>query len=240
MAGVASVLLDTGRLDEAEDLLRKALAIDRAAVGEEGVETALALTGLAEVYVKRRDTARAEPLLRRALAGYEKAGTHHADMATAYHELGTLYIFDHRYGQAEDCFLRALALLEKAFDSSHPTLAVTQANLAMAYVSDGQLEKAVPIFENAVALIEHNFGPDHPHLATMLRNGAEMYRRQRDYNRAVPMLKRSMQIAERLYGPDSPDLVPWLKAWSSLLRETHASAEANKVDVRLKSLLATR
>jgi tetratricopeptide (TPR) repeat protein len=110
----------------------------------------------------------------------------------------------------------------------------------MAYLSDGQAEKAAPIFENAVALIEHNFGPNHPHLATMLRNGAEMYRRQRDYNRAVPMLKRSMQIAERLYGPDSPDLVPWLQAWSVLLRETHASSEAKKVDVRLKSLLATR
>src|SRR5258708_22208011 len=97
MAGVASVLLDTGRLDEAEDLLRKALDIDRAAAGEESVETALALTGIAEVFIKRGDIVRAEPLLRRSLAAYEKAVSHPADMATAYHELGTLYFMYRRY-----------------------------------------------------------------------------------------------------------------------------------------------
>jgi tetratricopeptide (TPR) repeat protein len=70
---LAGVYKDQGRYAEAEQLLKRALAIDEKAVGPEHLSVAIGLNNLSALYDDQGRYAAAEPLYRRALAISEKA-----------------------------------------------------------------------------------------------------------------------------------------------------------------------
>jgi tetratricopeptide (TPR) repeat protein len=75
----------------------------------------MALTNLAVLYEKQDRTADAEPLLKRALAIYEKAlGPDHPKVAETLENLIALYRGENRTAEAEPLDRRALAIREKA------------------------------------------------------------------------------------------------------------------------------
>lgn len=66
------------------------------------------------------DYAKAEPLLRRALAIREKAlGPDHPDTATSLNNLALLYQYVGDYAKAEPLLQRALAIYRKRCGASH-------------------------------------------------------------------------------------------------------------------------
>ncbi|MCK4886582.1 MAG: tetratricopeptide repeat protein, partial [Planctomycetes bacterium] len=85
---LAGLLHDTNRLDKAEPLYRRALAIDEASFGPNHPDVARDLNNLAKLL---RDTNRldeGEPLMRRALAIFEKSlGAEHPSTVTVRRNL---------------------------------------------------------------------------------------------------------------------------------------------------------
>ncbi len=67
MSFLAHVLLDSGRADEAEALLREALDINRLRLGSDHPMTARSMLGLARLLHEQNRYAEAEALLREAL-----------------------------------------------------------------------------------------------------------------------------------------------------------------------------
>jgi tetratricopeptide (TPR) repeat protein len=73
--------LDQGKYDEAEPLLKRALAIREKALGPDHPDTAQSLNNLALIYQAQEKYAEAEPLYKRAIAIREKAqGYKHPDL----------------------------------------------------------------------------------------------------------------------------------------------------------------
>ena len=85
---LALLLQATNRLDEAEPLMRRALAIDEKSFGPDHPTVAIRLNNLAQLLQATNRLAEAEPLMRRALAIFETSlGPDHPNTVTARNNL---------------------------------------------------------------------------------------------------------------------------------------------------------
>ena len=95
-------MLATNRLDEAESLIRRALAIAEASYGPERPKVAIALHNLAQLLQDTDHLDDAEPLMRRALTIDETSyGPEHPNVAIALNSLAKLLEATERLDEAE-------------------------------------------------------------------------------------------------------------------------------------------
>src|SRR5262245_23311411 len=123
--------LDQGKYDEAEPLLKRALAIRERALGPAHPDTATSLNNLAELYRIQGKYGAAEPLYQRSLAIRVKAlGASHPDTASSLNNLALHYDSQGKYAEAEPLYKRSLAICEKTLGPDHPHTATSLNNLA--------------------------------------------------------------------------------------------------------------
>ena len=104
---LSGVLHGEGRDTEAEPLVRRALAIDEAALGASPV-TAMDLNGMADLLWQQKHYAEAEPFARRALAIRESTlGPEHPETAASVNNLAAVLKAQGRYADAEPFYRRA-------------------------------------------------------------------------------------------------------------------------------------
>jgi tetratricopeptide (TPR) repeat protein len=112
-----------GRQAEAEQLLRRSLAIHEKASKSEHQNVATTLLSLAALYREQDRHADAELLLQCGLAVYEKAlGPEHPNVATALSRLAALYRDQGRHAEAEQLSRRSFAITEKALGYEHSSV----------------------------------------------------------------------------------------------------------------------
>jgi tetratricopeptide (TPR) repeat protein len=86
-----------------------------------------------------------------------------------------------KYGEMEEDYKRAIAILEKANGPKDPHLATVLGNFARVYTMSGRNAEAVPLFAREVAIKEVILGPDNPHvflercLLAAAQSGAKQY-----------------------------------------------------------------
>ena len=109
------MLLATGRLNEAEPLLRRALEIVTSILGLEHPYVAAAQLKLAKVLQATNRTAKAEPLVRSALSINETIfGNAHPRVASSLSHLATLFEDTNRLNEAEPLRRRASPLIKES------------------------------------------------------------------------------------------------------------------------------
>jgi tetratricopeptide (TPR) repeat protein len=167
MAHLGEAYTALGRFGEAEPLLQEAVArgtqmrLDDPALGD-------ALVGLAELWRRKGNDARAEPLLRKALDIYEHAGVlSPTRSAGALSALGFIRLNEGKQLAAEQYFRRALDRIRAVLGPDHLAVAMAEVNLAHVYVRSGDLSGARALLEHS-APIEKNTGYPSPYLATCL------------------------------------------------------------------------
>ena len=171
----------------------------------------LSLNNLADLYKSLGDYGRAEPLLKRSLAIWEKAlGLEHPRVATGLNNLAALYYSLGDYAKAEPLYKRSLAINEKALGLEHPYVAGGLNNLALLYEALGDNARAEPLLKRSLAIREKALGPEHPDVALSLNNLAMLYQFLGDYTRAEPLYKRALAIWEKALGPDHPSVAAGL------------------------------
>ena len=122
-AALAAILDGAGKHEEAERLLREALALFEQLFGEAHYEVAVNLNNLAAIHHRRGDEPRARELYERALAIKEKLlGAAHPDLAPTLANLAALHASAGRIAEATACYSRAIAVLDPVVEPDHPTL----------------------------------------------------------------------------------------------------------------------
>src|SRR5205085_1890260 len=107
--------------------------------------------------------AEAEPLLRRALAIWERSlGPDHPHVASALNNLALLLQDTNRLGEAEPLFRRVAAIFEASLGPDHPHVATALNNLAALLRDTNRPGEAEPLVRRALAIDERSYGPDHP------------------------------------------------------------------------------
>ena len=128
---LAQLLQYTNRLGEAEPLMRRALLLAEAALGDKHPNVAVCLNNLAMLLQDTNRIEEAEPLMRRALGINEAAlGEQHPTVAACLNNLAQVLQDTNRFEEAEPLMRRALGINEAALGEQHPTVAACLNNLA--------------------------------------------------------------------------------------------------------------
>ena len=193
------------RLNYAEPLCRRVLAICEKVFGAEHPATATSLNNLAGLLDNQGNYDAAEPLYRRALAIREKVfGAEHPDTASSLDNLAILLGHLGNYDAAEPHYRRALAIREKVFGAEHPDTATSLDNLAILLGDLGNYDAAEPLHRRALVIREKVLGAEHPDTATSLNNLASLLQDQGQYDAAEPLQRRALVISEKVLGAEHP------------------------------------
>jgi len=191
---------DLGDFAEAEQLLRRALAIDERVFGDDHSEVAVRLNNLASLLIDTNRFDEAEPLMRRALAIDKRVlGGDHPSVAIRLSNLAQLLCDTGRLGEAEPLMRRALAIGEKALGGDHPSVAIRLNNLAQLLCNTGRLGEADPLMRRALAIDEKALGDDHPTVAIQLNNLAQLLSDTNRLGEAEPLMRRAIAIHCRFW-----------------------------------------
>jgi tetratricopeptide (TPR) repeat protein len=166
-----------GKLGESENLYKRALEIDEAALGPNHPALAVTLNNLADLYAAQGRHQDADVLDRRA------ARIRQMSLASDELDIST--------------YRQALVLDEKALGSWHPDVAVDLNSLADEYRAVGRYQEAEQLYRRALAIAETTLGPHDPALVATINNLADLYRAQGKYSQAEPLYKRALALAEK-------------------------------------------
>ena len=155
LSNLGLLLQDTNRIEEAEPLMRGALAINKASYGEKHPTVAIGLNNLAMLLQDTNRIEEAEPLMRGALAINKASyGEHHPAVARGLSNLGMLLQDTNRIEEAEPLMRGALAIDEASYGEQHPAVARDLNNLAILLQDADRIEEAEPLMRRALAIDE--------------------------------------------------------------------------------------
>ena len=156
LANVAVMLMNQGRLAEAEALYREKLAAERAKGGDRAPDTLVALGNLANNLKEQGKPAEAEPLFREALAaGREVKGNEHVSTMTRAGNLGKVLLAQGKLAEAEPLLVEAVAWSRKNYGFG----GVYQGPLVELLRVQGRLAEAEQELGTLVADMRKAWGP---------------------------------------------------------------------------------
>lgn len=230
MSRLGVSLIELGRFDEAEMLMRRAVAAAEQAGGDNaGVATAL--NGLGAALRRQGRGAEAEQVLRRALAIREAVlGPDHPEVAGTLFNLAQAIAHgsaaQSRSGEAEALLRRSAAIRAKAFGPDHSLVALTNNAITVLLRNTGRAGEAESLARATVASQEARLGREHPRVAQALYGLGVVELAQRRYDAAEAAFRRSAAIREKALGADHPDLAQSLGNLAFALAQQQRGDEA--------------
>ena len=159
----------------------------------------------------------------------EKFGAYSPWLGFSLFALGMLNQQQASYTEAEQHYLRALAVSEQAFGDSEPSLTMTiLTTLAKVYQAQAKYDQAEPFYQRLLAYQQKHLGAEHPSVADTLADLGLNTRSQKRYADAEAFYRRSLQIQEKNSAPDQFKLAVTFHnlARVSNLQGKHADAES--------------
>jgi CHAT domain-containing protein/Tfp pilus assembly protein PilF len=189
------------RLDLAEALAQpRRTAEQRQAVGR-----AIGLTRQAITLHGKRQTAKAVPLLKRALVLTKEAlGEKHPHYAKSLQNLAFVFGEMGDDKQALPLLKQAVAIHKVALGEKHPDYAAALHTLAVRYQDMGDHKAALPLYKHVLAIRKEALGEEHPHYAASLATLAGLYRDMGDHKAALPLCQKHLQSIKEALGAKHP------------------------------------
>lgn len=206
MNGLGLTLYSLGRLDEAESLFERALAI-RIEHQPGSAELAESYNNMALLYatIDRHELARdyydrAIVLRRRVL------GEDHPTTSFSLTNLATLLVQIGRAEEALPAFREALAIRRNAFGPKHPAVASVLYQMGWTKANLEQYDQAREYYEQALAIRREVMGDDHPSVAVLYNAMASVARADGHYAEALDLLEHALDIYQNSYGAPHHDI----------------------------------
>jgi tetratricopeptide (TPR) repeat protein len=171
---LGSVLREVDKLDQAEVILREALAIRRARFESPNPALAVSVNNLADLLLAR-DLAGAEPLFRESLEmRMALYGEQHPAVGTGWINLAAvLQRSDGRQKEAVASYDEARRVLLATVGTKHPLIGAIDGNLGRLFHDGGEHERALAHLRAALAVRRESFDENHP---TVLGNTSDIGR----------------------------------------------------------------
>jgi tetratricopeptide (TPR) repeat protein len=218
---------DRGEYATARSLFERALALRRAALGDDDLATVQTLAGLALALAQQGDPAAAQPMLDRVLAVRERVlGPDHPDTSEAINDLGYVRRMQGDNDAARQLYERALAIRERTLGAHDPATANSLSNLGVLAAARGDYATARRYHERALAIYEGAAGSDALETGRALNNLATALVEHGDRDAALPLLTRSLAIHERTLGPKHPSTAYVLRNLADLFSKQRNYAAA--------------
>ena len=192
---LASLCHNQRKIEEAQTLYERALAIRRQALGESHPMVAQSLNNLSSLYRELGRHSEAEQFSRQAVSIAEGVfGPDHYRITNCLNNLAAVYMVQARYGEAEQIFQRTLTIRRRFFGDKDPTVATTLSGLAELAQAQAQYTEAESFFRRALIIREEQLGMEHPGVATLLEKFAGLLRQTAREEEAAGMETRARSI----------------------------------------------
>jgi tetratricopeptide (TPR) repeat protein len=190
---------------------------------------AFALRSLGETWMNAGNTARAEPLLRKALATLEVSPDVPKErVAIALDSLGALYRIENKTALAEDAWLRELEIHRAMLGDYHPQTAMVMGRLAELWSSQGDYEKARAWSQRTVDVMVGKFGQESEASASAMVNAALIEQRANHLETAAGMYSRALEIYRAKNGDDI-SAREVAQMYAGVLSQQHKGREAKQI-----------
>ncbi|MDJ0841723.1 MAG: serine/threonine-protein kinase [Acidobacteriota bacterium] len=181
-------------------------------------ELAIILQDTAVFYGWQSDCVTAEPLLREALAIFEKHyGKEHFMVARSLNILGIAMSQQRKYEEAQAFYRRSQEILEKTVEKKHPEYSALLNNMAVLYQRMGLAEKAERYFLSALDATRAVYGQDHVEVGRALCNLASFYAMLNRDPEAAALFKEGVPMIADKVGPDHPQVTLWQERQASVM-----------------------
>ena len=164
LLNLASASVMSGKLDDAQQLAVRAVAISERGPAENDPDVAILINDLARLCLKESAHAVAEPLLLRLLEMKRSKGEDHPEVGTVLASLATVRHALGRHESAEQLWRRVLEIRERTLAPNHFSLAIALEHLAEACAARGKIVEALQLFQRAQTIRELTLGVGHPSL----------------------------------------------------------------------------
>ncbi len=196
-----------GQLGEAEQALKRAIAIAEKVYGPDHQEVAIPASNIGQILKDQGDLVGALQYTQRALAIDEKIyGPDHPNVAIRVNNIGQILKDQGDLAGALQYTQRALAIDEKVYGPDHPSVAIRANNIGRILRAQGDLPGALQYTQRALAIDQKAYGPDHPKVAIRASNIGQILQAQGDLAGALRYTRRALAIDEKVYNPDHPEV----------------------------------
>lgn len=223
LANMATAYAQLGRLDPAESLFVRALAVREAACGLEHEELLSLLQSYADfLSTARNDHARETALYERASTIAEnKHGTQHPAAAALFVRTGMACMMAEQFEKAIEYYRKALPVRQQEIGEQNIQFARELRCLAGCHAMLDQCGESEELFVRTLSIMEALPSAPEPEIVDVAMSLAAIYCEQSKFAQAKPLLERFIERSERTLGADS-EATEKLKM---LLEETNATAQ---------------
>jgi tetratricopeptide (TPR) repeat protein len=204
LRSLATAYTIQARYLEAEKLLEESIQLNRASAQAE-LDLADSTLALGHLFLLLRDTARATPLIEKAVRVFDVHEDSH--LPNALSELGAAALQDGKYEIAKEYLGRALDLQQKQFGWDRVSIALIEAGLAEAYFGERNYDHAEALIQQAIATEQSSVGKAHFTVARLLMVEATIEAKQRRSSEADAHYRQALEIYQKTFAADHPDLV---------------------------------
>ena len=223
--GIASVLRELARWDEAEKQLHPALA-EAESLGNAEL-FASATSHLALLLFDTNRIEDAETLMRQALKMNQAIlGSQHPTVASDLNNLASLLRGTSRFEEAETLMRQVLEIDQATFGNQHPLVAVHLNNLALLLKDLKRVQEAETLMRRVLEFDEATVDGQHPSAATHLSNLATLLGDANRIEEAEPLMRQALEVAEATLGSQHPKVAVHLNNMAGLLRKVDRLEEA--------------
>ena len=202
MSDLAVLLMGhDGKLDEAEPLLRNAVAILRV---KTSLDLATAQHNLGGLLRRRQAVPEAMACYKESLAIKRRfLGPGHPDVALTLTNLGGLEESAGNYAQADTFYRQSLEIRQNVFGELHRDVGTTLNNLGGLRRKERRYREAEDYFTRAAAIYREALGPDHAWVWLVLTNHVHLLEDSGDQARSGPLIEEIRRLTPLNFPSDS-------------------------------------
>lgn len=194
---------------------------------------ATALTGLGSSLADQGEFVRAEPVLRRSLALFEKTtGPDSLETGEAANNLAMVYRKDGDLAQAESQLDRALPLMRAHLDPHSLELEIAFNNMFIVLAEQKRWDQAEPYVLHALQIAQAR--PEDANRADVEENLALLQAHRGQFHEAAQTMQFAIGIEDRTLSPDDPRLARSLASYAAYLRKIRQKSDAERAEQRAR------
>jgi tetratricopeptide (TPR) repeat protein len=238
LVSLARLRVAQAKFDDAERLVREALAIRQARATGDTPARSDTSTALGEVLVEKGDYPAAIAVLE-AVAAARAAEGDTPEHASTLRWLVNAYFYAGRYDDVQRVGSTVLQMTRRVHGARHPLVADDLVNLGAVEFERGNYVEAERFYREALVNTEGWYGANHTRTASNLTMLGRTLVRQNRFDEAVESLQRALTVQESVYGAVHPAVASAVNELGSVALQRNRLDEAAAAFSRMAEIYRT-
>ncbi len=230
MHTMATVYTGLGLYSRAEALLRRAIDINRRALGPKHPVPLRWSMELSQNLLSQGRYPEAQKVQRTTLYDQRQVlGPEHPDTLRSLYGLGKILEFEGNFLQAERLQRGALDLQRRVLGSEHPETLATEEALASIFRAEGRFADSEKAYRRMVEFDRRREGEDHPYTLFDLAMLSDVLRCEQRFVESENLGRQTLEVQRRILGPDHQNTLDSMAILAQTLQGEGRYQEAEKL-----------